>query len=195
MGEGSGSDATRPASCEARAMSGTDAATVILRTPRLVLRELVVDDATFLVDLLNDADFMRHIGDRGVRTREDAERYLAEGPLASYARHGFGLWHVARAGDRVAIGICGLLRRDTLDDVDIGFAFLPAFRGSGYARESAAAVIAHAHHAIGLERVVAIVAPANAASARLLERIGMRYDRLFRHTDGGEALHLFVWRA
>ena len=176
-------------------MAAADAGKVILRTPRLVLRELVAGDAMFLLDLLNDADFIRHIGDRGVRTREEAGRYLAEGPLASYARHGFGLWHVARAADGVALGLCGLLRRDTLDDVDIGFAFLPAFRGCGYAGESAAAVLDHAHRALGLDRVVAIVAPANAASAHLLERIGLRFERRFRHTEDGEELRLFAWQA
>ena len=91
-----------------------------LETERLSLRRLTVDDAPFVVALYNEPSFLEHIGDRGVRNVEDAQRFLRDGPMAMYARHGFGLWHVSRRADGVGIGMCGLLKRDTLPDVDIG---------------------------------------------------------------------------
>lgn len=147
-----------------------------IQTPRLRLRELRDDDDAFLVELLNDEGFLRHIGDRGVRTREDARRYLAEGPTASYARHGVGLWAVERREDGALVGMCGLLRRDTLPDPDIGYAFLPAYRGQGYAREACEACVAHAFDALRWPRLLAIVNENNAASRALLERLGFALE-------------------
>src|SRR4051812_27613880 len=103
-----------------------------LETARLVLRRLQFDDAPFLVKLLNEPSFIENIGDRGVRNIEDAHRYLREGPMAMYDRFGFGLWHTSRK-DGVAVGMCGLLKRDILPDVDVGYAFLPQFWGQGFA--------------------------------------------------------------
>ena len=103
----------------------------ILETDRLVLRQLVVEDATFIFALLNDPGWLRFIGDRGIRTLDDARNYILQGPVAMYARHGFGLYVTARKQDGVPIGLCGLLKRDGLADVDIGYAFLPQFRGQG----------------------------------------------------------------
>ena len=118
-------------------------------------------DAPFILELVNDPDFLRHIGDRGVRTLDDAVAYIANGPLASYARHGFGLYRVSLADTAVPIGIAGILRRESLDDPDIGFAFLPAYRRQGFALEAARAVMDHAQRDLGLGRVVAIVSPDN----------------------------------
>jgi RimJ/RimL family protein N-acetyltransferase len=160
----------------AAAAAGTGV--TILETARLRLRELAAHDAAFVHDLLNDADFLRYIGDRGVRSHADALRYLDEGPIASYREHGFGLWCVeARVAAPRPLGICGLLRRPGLDHADIGFAFEAAQRGAGFAREAAAAVLAHAFGPLGLPRVLAIVDPANARSIRLVEALGMRYER------------------
>jgi len=147
-------------------------------TARLVLRELAADDAdaAFIVELLNDPDWLRYIGDRNVRTAEDALAYLARGPIAMYERHGFGLWLVARRGDGAPLGMAGLIKRDSLPDVDIGFAFLPAYRRAGFAREAAEAVLALAWSRYALRRVVAIVSPGNAPSRRLLERLGMHVE-------------------
>lgn len=164
----------------------------VLTTPRLALDELTGADATFLVALLNDPDFLRYIGDRGVRTEDDARRYLEKGPVDSYRRLGFGLWLVRRREDGERLGICGLLKRDTLDDVDLGFAFLPQFRGQGYARESAAAVLAHARDVLGIARVVAIASRDNDASARLLEAVGLRFERLVRLGVESPEVALFV---
>ena len=115
-----------------------------LETARLSLRRLEASDAAFLVELLNQPSFLTNIGDRGVRTVEDAHRYLREGPLAMYARHGFGLWHVSRRADGAVLGLCGLLKRDVLPDVDVGYALLPQFWGQGYAFEAAQATVRHA---------------------------------------------------
>ena len=146
---------------------------LILETQRLRLHELADTDTGFIVELLNDADFLRFIGDRGVRSHDDALRYLAEGPRASYAANGFGLWRVERREDGAIVGMCGLLRRETLPHPDIGYAYLPAFRGQGYAVEAGAAVLRRGFETLGLPRILAIVTEANAGSVRVLERLGM----------------------
>jgi RimJ/RimL family protein N-acetyltransferase len=149
------------------------------------------DDAAFIVELLNDADFLRYIGDRGVRTVEDARAYIANGPLDSYARHGFGLLTVELRETGTPVGICGLLKRPTLPDVDIGFAFLPRHRARGYALESATAVMRHARETLGLGRIVAICDPDNGGSIRILERIGMRFERRLRTAEGEPEVCLY----
>lgn len=145
----------------------------ILVTPRLRLRELVVADAPFVLELLTDPDFVRHIGDRGVRDLDTAKTYIADGPRASYAKHGHGLWVAERRDSGEPAGMCGLLRRDYLPDVDIGYAWLPGHRGHGYAAEAAAAVLDYAYTSLRMPRVLAIVSEGNDASMRLLEKIGM----------------------
>lgn len=164
----------------------------VMETERLVLRRLDLDDTAFIFELVNDPDWLRHIGDKNVRSLDDARAYLVNGPLAMYAQHGFGLFAVERREDRALIGMCGLIKRDTLDDVDIGFAYLPAYRAQGYAREAAAATLAYARDALGLKRVVAIVSPANHASARLLERVGLRYERPVRPAADRDPIDLFA---
>ncbi|MGE0582346.1 MAG: GNAT family N-acetyltransferase [Steroidobacteraceae bacterium] len=149
----------------------------ILETRRLALRLIGADDAPFILGLLNEPSFLRFIGDRGVRTLDDARAYIENGPVASYARHGLGLWLAQRREDGTPIGMCGLLKRDTLDDVDIGFAYLPAYWGQGYAYEAAAAVMDHGRRVLGIPRIVAIVSPDNAGSIRLLEKIGLVFER------------------
>ena len=154
----------------------TCAALNVFRTERLTLRRLDSDDADFIFALTNDPDWLRWIGDRGIRTREDAVAYIENGPMAMYAEHGFGLY-AAVLSDGTPIGMCGLLRRAWLEDVDIGFAYLPHFRGAGYAREAAAGTLDYARSTLGLERVLAIVSPGNTASIRLLEKLGMAFER------------------
>jgi ribosomal-protein-alanine N-acetyltransferase len=127
-----------------------------LFTERLELREFSAADADFVLRLLNEPSFLRYIGDRGVRTSEDARRYIADGPVAGYARHGHGLLRVLRKSDGAGIGMCGVLKRDTLPDPDIGFSFLPQYWSQGYALEAARAVMAHARGVLGLERILAI---------------------------------------
>lgn len=149
-----------------------------LETERLSLRRLTVDDAPFVAALYNEPSFLENIGDRGVRNVEDARRFLRDGPMAMYARHGFGLWQVSRRADGVGIGMCGLLKRDTLPDVDIGYAFFPQFWGQGYAFEAVSATLRHAARALGLRRVIAVVSRGNTGSIRVLEKAGMRFERM-----------------
>ena len=149
-----------------------------LSTARLRISPFTLDDAAFIVELLNDPEWLAHIGDRKVRTLDDAQRYLREGPLASQQRHGFALWAVRRrdsSADAAPIGMCGLIRREGLDDVDIGYACMPGARGQGHAREAAAAVLRYGFEHLGLQRIVAITSPDNAPSVRVLESVGMRY--------------------
>jgi RimJ/RimL family protein N-acetyltransferase len=164
----------------------------VIETERLMLRRLDLDDAAFIVALVNDPDWLRHIGDRNVRSLDDARAYLANGPIESYAKHGFGLFAVERREDGALIGMCGLIKRDTLEDVDIGFAYLPAHRAQGYAREAAAATLAYGRDALGLRRIVAIVSPENHASARLLERVGFRYESPVRTAEDRDPIDLFA---
>ena len=150
-----------------------------LETPRLTLRRLDFDDAAFLVRLLNEPSFLENIGDRGVRTLEDAPRYLRDGPLAMYEKYGFGLWHTARKSDGAAIGMCGLLKRDNLPDVDIGYAFFPEYWGQGYALEAAEATMRHGARKYGLKRIIAVVSQGNGPSIRVLEKLGMTHEGMF----------------
>ncbi len=162
------------------AVRPSGAGVVVATTPRLAIRPFTLDDAAFIVELLNDPDWLRFIGDRQVRSADDARDWLCNGPLASQARHSFALWAVVRHSDGATVGMCGLVRRDGLDDVDLGYAFLPTARGQGLAREAATAVLAHAFEAVRLQRVVAVTNPDNVASRRVLEAIGMRFERRLR---------------
>ena len=163
----------------------------VLDTDRLTLRRLCGDDAPFVVELLNDPSFIRNIGDRNVRTLDDARAYIANGPVAMYERFGFGLFLVMLKETGTPIGICGVLKRDALNDIDLGFAFLPAYWSRGYAIESAIGVKAWAAVVLGVKRLVAIVLPANAPSIRLLEKIGFRAETTVRLSDCGDELLLY----
>jgi GNAT superfamily N-acetyltransferase len=163
----------------------------VITSARLSLRHLGMGDANFILNLLNQETFIRHIGDKGVRSLADACDYLANGPVESYRRHGFGLYLTAlRAGD-IPVGICGLVKRDSLEDVDVGFAFLPQYCGRGFATESAAAVLEYGRQVLGLERIVGITAPGNHASIAVLQKIGLRFERLIRLGDDGGEVKLF----
>lgn len=160
-----------------------------MQTERLAITPLDLQDAGFILALVNDAQWLAFIGDKGVHTLDDARHYLRSGPLAMYAQHGFGLWRVSLRASGEALGICGLVRRAGLDDVDIGFAFLPVHRGQGYALEAARAVIAHGFGTLGLPRIVAITLAHNHRSRRLLEKLGMTQLRTVRlPADGPEKL-------
>lgn len=168
---------------------------IVCETERLILRRLEPGDAAFIVELLNDPDWLRYIGDKGVRTLDDARAYLENGPIAMYARHGFGLYCVELKSDSTPIGMCGLIKRDTLPDVDIGFAFLPQYRARGYAREAAQATLAHGRDAIGLKRVVAITSPDNDASGRLLQAIGLSFECLHQLPGDAPPVRYYGWTA
>lgn len=162
----------------------------VLQTGRIALRRLTTDDASFIRELVNEPSWIRYIGDRGVRSEEDARAYLARGPIAMYERHGFGLWMCESRESGEPLGICGLIKRDTLEDVDIGFAFLPRFWGQGYAHEAASAVLDYGREVLELDRIVAITSPDNVASIRLLEKLGLRLEKSFE--IDGKPTNLFV---
>lgn len=149
----------------------------LIETERLALRRLGLHDASFILDLLNQPTFIRAIGDKGVRNLAQACDYLEKGPIASYRRHGFGLYLTSLRDSGAPIGICGLVKRDTLPDVDVGFALVPQYAGFGYATESAAAVLIYGRREFGLERIVGITAPDNHASIAVLGKIGLRFER------------------
>ena len=166
--------------------------TTILETDRLRLRRLSLDDAEFILRLLNDPSFIQNIGDRGVRTIDDARAYILNGPIASYEKFGFGLWMVETRPEGAPIGICGLLKRDVLADVDIGYALLPEFWSKGYALESASAVMAYASEMLGLKRVVAVTNSDNKSSIRLLEKMAFKYEKMVRLSEGAPEIKLFA---
>jgi RimJ/RimL family protein N-acetyltransferase len=161
-------------------------------TERLRLRELSDADAAFILELVNEPAWLRFIGDRNVHSLDDARGYIARGPAASYAKHGFGLWAVElRAGGEPA-GMCGLIRRDSLPHADVGFAFLARHRGHGYAREAAAAVVALARERFHLPRLLAITEPDNTASQAVLEHVGFVFERHFTWSELGKDQALYA---
>lgn len=168
-----------------------DSPTVVLRTERLLLRHMTLDDAAFMLGLLNEPSYLRFIGDRNVRTLEAARDYILAGPVDMVRRLGFGFYMVELIETGVPVGVCGIAKRDFLDDVDIGYAFPPQYWGKGYAYEAASAVLAHAKHDIGLKRIVATVRPENAASIRLLEKLGLRFEQSLQPAGETPKLHLF----
>ena len=172
-------------------MTDTRADTIV-ETERLRIRRFHQGDAAFALVLLNEPAFLHYIGDKGVRTLDDARRYLRTGPLASYETHGFGPWLVERRADGLSIGLCGLLRREALDAPDLGFAFLESHWAQGYAHEASSAVMRHVRETLWLTRIVAVTTLDNEASARLLGRLGFSYARMTRLADDEPELRLFV---
>ena len=163
----------------------------VLETDRLVLRWITTDDAPFILALLNEPSWLRFIGDKGVRTVDEARDYILNGPMDMYRRLGFGLYLTERKADGVPIGICGLIKRPGLDDVDIGFAFLPAHWSQGYAFESASAVLEYGRTALGMNRIVAITTPDNLSSIKLLNSVGLKYDQMTRLARDAQEVMLF----
>ena len=163
----------------------------VLETERLVLEMLTTQDSEFILGLVNEPSFLANIGDREVRNLGDAHRFILEGPVDSYQRNGFGMFLTRIKADRTRIGVCGLVKRETLEDIDIGFAFKPQFWGQGFAQESSAAVMHYARHVIGLKRVVGITNPDNLGSIRVLEKVGLQFEKMIRLGDEPEPIKLF----
>ena len=150
----------------------------ICETTRLILRPLQKEDAPFILRLLNEPSFIENIGDKSVRKLDDAWQYILQGPMASYEKNGFGLWLVQLKDALTPIGICGLIKRDGLDEPDIGYAFVPEFWSNGYALEAASAVMIFARETIKLTRIVAITSPDNDASIRVLNKLGLKFEKM-----------------
>lgn len=165
---------------------------VILTTERLVLRELSIDDAAFILKLTNDPEWLSNIGDRGVHNLDDAEDFILQGPVASYRKHNFGMYAFCekvsdKFDDLVPMGMCGLIQRDYLDKPDIGYATLPQFRRSGFTREACTGVLTFARDTLSIQRVLGMVSPNNLASIKLLENLGFRFLEQ-RILDGKDSL-------
>ncbi len=158
----------------------------VLETERLVLRQLTLDDAPFIFRLVNEPSWLRFIGDKGVRNLDDARHYLLTGPLDMYSRFGFGMFLVELKDGGRHIGTCGLLKRDSLPDADVGYALLPEHWGKGYAIEAVAAVLSYGRDTHGLNRILAIVSPDNSSSIRVLEKAGLKFERMMQLTQKDE---------
>ena len=163
----------------------------VIETERLNLREMSEADAGFMLEVLSDPGYVRFIGDRGVRTTEAAARYIDERFVESYRKNGFGLWLVVTKDEQAPAGICGLLNRGTLPGVEVGYAFLPPFRSKGYAFEAASAATAYAREVLGLPRLYAVVNPDNAVSIRVLEKLGMKFERMVKLSGEDSEIKLF----
>lgn len=157
---------------------------LVLETERLQLRHLTLEDAPFVLELLNDPAFVQYIGDRGVRNLDDARRNIENGAMASYARNGHGLYLAVRKDGEVPVGLVGLVKRDQLEDPDVGYALLPAYRSQGYAYEAASAVLDYGRSVLGMKRIVAICSPENYRSIKLLEKLGLSFERMLEYTAG-----------
>lgn len=164
---------------------------MLIETTRLIIREFTLEDDAFIIDLLNTPGWLRFIGDRNIKTTEDAHTYLQNVPLASYDKNGFGLWCVVLKENNTPIGMCGLIKRDTLEHIDIGFAFLPQYNGKGYAFEAAEATMQYTTGKLGIDHVVAITSTDNESSGKLLEKIGFRFERIIQFPDDEEVLKYY----
>ncbi|UHA75137.1 GNAT family N-acetyltransferase [Paenibacillus sp. 481] len=165
----------------------------IIETERLIIRELTTDDAEFIVELLNTPSWLQYIGDKGVRTIADAHGYILNGPVEMYARLGFGLYLTELKENGTPIGICGLIKRDTLDDTDIGYAFLPEYWGQGYAYEAGSATIDYGTNVLGLSRILGITSPDNYRSANLLKKLGMQFEGMVKLSGDAEEIGLYAF--
>lgn len=163
----------------------------ILETERLILRRFTLADTDFIIELLNTEGWIKYIGDRNVRTSDEAIAYLENGPLKSYRNNGFGLALVELKMDRAPIGMCGLIKRDYLDDVDIGFAFLPVYTGQGYAAEIVKKTMEYAFGELQTAKLLAITLPGNQSSIKLLEKVGFKYASRFIVPETDEELCLY----
>jgi RimJ/RimL family protein N-acetyltransferase len=164
----------------------------VVETERLRVRWLNAGDSAFILELVNEPSWIQFIGEKGVNTLQDALGYIENGPVAMYKRTGFGLYMVELKEIGVPIGICGLIKRETLKDVDLGFAFLPRFWRKGYAFESAAAVVRYGKTALGLRRIVAILSPDNHRSSKLLEKLGFCFEGIVKLKPDDEELKLYA---
>ncbi len=167
---------------------------IVATTQRLVLRHAEAEDAAFMFRLMNDPGWLANIGDRGIRTEEDARAYLMR-YRAGYEVNGWGMYVVAERVSGTAVGVCGLLKRPWMEDVEIGFALLPEYRGVGYASEAARATCDFGIAEYGLTRIAATVLPTNAISLRVLDKLGLRTVGNVTSPDTGVELLHYGWGA
>ena len=164
---------------------------IVIQTERLILRKFTLNDATFMLELLNTTAWLRFIGDRNVRTIKQAEQYLLNGNIRSYHEYGFGFYVVVIKETNESIGICGIKKREGLEDVDIGFAFFQQFMGNGYGYESASAVLNYALNDLKIKRIIAIVDPENLVSIGLIKKMGLQFEKMIQLSQKDIELMLF----
>ena len=166
---------------------------IIAETTRLVISKFTLDDAPFFLKLTNTPNWLKYIGERNIKTLKQAENAIKEGHLKSYANHGFGFYKLQLKEENLkSIGTCGLIKRDNLDDVDIGFAMLPDYERKGYGYESSLKIIELAKDSFNLKKIAAITLPTNKSSIALLEKLGLTYEKKVTPFDNGEELLLYV---
>ncbi len=166
----------------------------LITTDRLVLREFDLEDASFILELVNDQGWLENIGDKNVHSIEDAEQYLLSGPIRSYQENGYGLYMVELKLTNIAVGMCGLVKRDCFKSPDVGFAFVPEYRGLGFASEAGRSVLKYAKSQLSLNRVIGVTSMNNVGSMKALEKMGMQYDSLVSMPGYDEKSRLFVPR-
>lgn len=158
----------------------------------MALREFNEDDAEFIMKLLNSPGWLKYVGSRNIKTKQDAVGYINDKMISGYSKNGFGFYAVETKEDNACVGMCGLTKRENLDDADIGFALLPEYEGNGYAYESAAAVMNYARNVLKLGRISAITVAANKCSIKLLEKIGLAFEKTITIPGDPEELMLFI---
>lgn len=163
-----------------------------LQTEHLKMRRLNLDDAGLMLAIWNDPGFIRNVADRGIRTVEQAQEAMEKGAMHLYETYGYGPYRVALRDCDTAIGLCGLFRRDSLDDPDIGYAILPDHRGKGIAYEASAAVIEHARSDLALKRLIALISPNNSASIGLIRKLGLEFERMHRMPDDDDEVCIYA---
>ncbi|HMQ61508.1 MAG TPA: GNAT family N-acetyltransferase [Flavilitoribacter sp.] len=165
----------------------------LLTTDRLTLRRLTTGDAPFMLALHTSPDWLKYIGDRGVRNEDDARQYIENGALISYEKYGYGPYAIQLIDDENVLGVCGLFKRDNLEDPDLGFSFLPEHTGKGYGFEASSALMAYAVQNWQIKRLLAITVPYNQPSIGLLQKLGFRLERTTRLADDAEELLVYGW--
>ena len=165
---------------------------IVIETERVILRKFTIDDAAFMLEMLNTPTWLRFIGDRNVKTLEEAENYLLNGNIRSYQEYGFGFYVVVIKETQESIGICGIVKREGLEDVDIGFAFFQQFMGKGYGYEAGSATLNYALNDLKIKKIVAIVDPENVVSIALLKKIGLQFKKMIQLSPKGIELMLFA---
>ena len=163
----------------------------VISTDRLLINRITLDDAGFILKLMNDKDWIQNIGDRGIRTIEETEEYIRTRFLKAYDESGFGFYSLILKSDQQIIGIAGLVDREGIDHIDIGYGMLPEFRGKGYAFEATKAIYDYAYEELKLKKIVAIVNPDNTSSIKLLSKLGLEFERMIRFPDEEIDIMLF----
>lgn len=164
----------------------------LINTDRLSIRYIKVEDFNFIFRLLNDPSWIKYIGDKGIKTEDDARNYIQTGPLQMYKNFGFGLYLVTLKETAVPIGLCGLIKRPSLENIDLGYAFLPEYTGKGYAFEATKAVLQYGKEQLTIDKIVAITTIDNLSSEKVLLKLGFTFDSLIKEKNEAEQLKLFT---